>query len=686
MKALYKTALEWLEIESAINICRSLGDASMVQALRRLEHVEDKFLLAGHVALLLDNHDLAQDMFLKSSSPIEALNMHRDLLHWDQALKLAQKLAPEEIPFISRECAQLQEFNGNWSSALQMYEAGSRKSGKDRAHDEACRLGLARMLVRTGDIKRGAKMAEEINSRTLYREIGSILESMSQNNEAAQMFEKAEQYDKAAAIYIKGKNWAKAGELLKQVTTPKLHAQYAKAREADGSYKEAAAAYESARDYLSVIRLNLDHLRNPDEAVRIVKETGSVDGAKMVAKFFQKLGDIDSAIQFLVMSHCNQEAFAMAQEHGKMDAYASLVGDEAGSADCRSIAETFEKKGNMLEAGRFYTKAEDYKKALRILLKCSSDDGSHIDVAIETVGLARSEDLTNQLIDYLMGETDNTPKEAKYLFKLYMALKQFREAARTAIVIAREEQVAGNYRNAHDVLFSMYIQLQKEGIRVPAEMSRNLLILHSYILVKLHVKRNDHIRGARMLIRVADNISKFPAHIVNILTSTVIECHRSGLKNSSFNYAAMLLRPEYRNKVDPKYKKKIEQIVRKPDKSEIPEDETPCPFCKEPLPATQLQCNKCENLLPYCIATGQHMIMEDWGECPHCHFPALYSDFCTLLETEENCPMCSHALTAGQVVKVPDAESRLRASKESVEKYTARGDSSEAPADENAFL
>ena len=37
-----------------------------------------------------------------------------------------------------------------------------------------------------------------------------------------------------------------------------------------------------------------------------------------------------------------------------------------------------------------------------------------------------------------------------------------------------------------------------------------------------------------------------PPDIVPILTSTVIECHRAGLKNSSFSYAAMLMRPEYR--------------------------------------------------------------------------------------------------------------------------------------------
>ena len=53
-----------------------------------------------------------------------------------------------------------------------------------------------------------------------------------------------------------------------------------------------------------------------------------------------------------------------------------------------------------------------------------------------------------------------------------------------------------------------------------------------------------------------------PTDIVPILTSTVIECHRSGLRNSSFSYAAMLMRPEYRQNIDPKWKKKIEQIVR----------------------------------------------------------------------------------------------------------------------------
>lgn len=45
----------------------------------------------------------------------------------------------------------------------------------------------------------------------------------------------------------------------------------------------------------------------------------------------------------------------------------------------------------------------------------------------------------------------------------------------------------GNYRNAHDVLFSMYAELKSQKIKIPSEMATNLMILHSYILVKVRL-------------------------------------------------------------------------------------------------------------------------------------------------------------------------------------------------------
>ncbi|XP_061566182.1 WD repeat-containing protein 19 [Cololabis saira] len=656
-----RACLVHMEVELAIHVYRMSRNVGMVMSLQKIQGIEDKNLLAGHLAMFLDDYDLAQDLYLSSSCPIAALEMRRDLLHWDMALKLAKRLAEDQIPFISKEYAVHLEFIGDYVNALAHYEKGITHNNKFQEHDEACQAGLARMSIRMGDIRRGAAQAIQHPSRVLKKECGAILESMKQFSEAAQLYEKGQYYDKAASVFIRCKNWPKVGELLPNVSSPKIHLQYAKAKEADGKYKEAAQAYENAKDWDNMIRVLLDHLKSPEEAVRIVRQTQSIDGAKMVARFFLRLNDYGSAIHFLVLSQCNDEAFQLAQQHGQMEIYAAIIGSQATQEDYQSIALYFEGEKINLQAGKFFQKCGQYSRALKHFLKCpNTDDNQAIEMAIETVGQAKDGSLTNQLIDYLMGESDGIPKDAKYLFRLYMALQQYREAAHTAIIIAREEQCAGNYRNAHDVLFSMYTELQAQNIKIPAEMATNLMILHSYLLVKLHVKRGDHLKGARLLIRVSNNISKFPAHVVPILTSAVIECHRAGLKNSAFSFAAMLMRPEYRNHIDAKYKKKIEAMVRRPDTSEIEEETTPCPFCGFQLCQNELLCISCKNNIPYCLATGRHMLKEDWCICPHCEFPALYSQFLLLLETENTCPMCSEILIVQQLKKISDCSKYLQ--------------------------
>ncbi|KAK7098094.1 WD repeat-containing protein 19-like [Littorina saxatilis] len=651
-----KAALYNMDLDFAVRVHRQLGDAGMVSSILKIMNVEDRNLLSGYVAMFLSEFNQAQDLFLASSNPAAALEMRRDLLHWDSALQLAKALAPEQIPFISREYAQQLEFTGDYINALQHYEKGLTHNEKERDHDEVCAGGIARMSIRLGDIRKGVAMAMKMPSRILKKECAAILETMKQWTEAATLYEQGQYYDKAASVYIRGKNWGKVGDLLTKITSPKIHAQYAKAKEADGRYKEAAEAYKMAKEWDNVIRINLDFLQNPEEAVRIVQETKSVEGAKMVAKFFQKLNDYASAIQFLVMSHCNDEAFQLAQTHNQMEIYADIIGSDATPEDYQSIAVHFENEKNHFMAGKFFLLSEQFVRAMKHFLKCNPEDGQAIELAIETVGRANDDALTAQLVEFLMGDIDGTPKDAKYLFRLYMALKKFPEAARTAIIIAREEQNAGNYRNAHDVLFSMYQELKTHHIKIPSEMATNLMILHSYILVKIHVKKGDHLKGARMLIRVANNISKFPSHIVPILTSTVIECHRANLKNSSFSYAAMLMRPEYRNSIDLKYKKKIEMIVRKPDKTEEEEPQTPCPVCAFQLPETELMCPDCKNTLPYCIVTGRHIVREDFTACPSCDFPAVFSEFIRLLETEENCPMCNEKILKENLQKLPDPQ------------------------------
>lgn len=98
-------------------------------------------------------------------------------------------------------------------------------------------------------------------------------------------------------------------------------------------------------------------------------------------------------------------------------------------------------------------------QALKHLLKASSfsnDENIAISLAIDCVASSNDNRLGNQLIEFLLGELDGAPKDSKYLFRLYMAKKQYKEAAKTAVIIGNQEQIAGNYRSAHDLLFSMY--------------------------------------------------------------------------------------------------------------------------------------------------------------------------------------------------------------------------------------
>lgn len=101
---------------------------------------------------------------------------------------------------------------------------------------------------------------------------------------------------------------------------------------------------------------------------------------------------------------------------------------------------------------------------------------------------------------------------------------------------------------------------------------------------------------------------KFIPDTVPLLTTTVIECNRAGLKKNAFNYAVILMRSEFRSKIDAKYSKKIESIVRRSPKEikGIDEDNlgsSCCPICDANLPDMEINCYQCKTSLPICIAT-----------------------------------------------------------------------------------
>ena len=102
---------------------------------------------------------------------------------------MASKLAPEEMPFISKEFAQQLEFTGDYASSLSHYERGilrtpaaptsggggsgggreadGGKGGADDAeeHNAFCMGGVARMSIRCGDVRKGVEICRDLKHR-----------------------------------------------------------------------------------------------------------------------------------------------------------------------------------------------------------------------------------------------------------------------------------------------------------------------------------------------------------------------------------------------------------------------------------------------------------------------------------------------------------------------------------------
>ncbi|KZS07049.1 Outer segment 6 [Daphnia magna] len=645
-------ALNDFRLDFAIRIYRHLGDISAVWSLEEIQDIEDLQLLSGHIYMILGNLEKAQDCYLKSSQPEIAIDMHTDVMEWEQALLLAEKLAPQRIGLIAQEYAQQLEQTGDFVHALSNYERAL-SSGVENVnqveHQRICHSGIARCAVGSGDVNKGVSLAVQSGDRTLMKQCAVILEDNKFYVEAAELYETAGIMDQAAMLYTRLKNWTQVSKLIQYVTQPKVHIAYAKAKESQGQYKEALNSYELAGDFESAILLCLNQLHSPQDAVRIARRSKSTEGAKLIGKFFMDLGDYTTALEYLVMSKNYETAFEVARQNGQIQLFADILGDQASQDDLTKIALYYEQERNFLLTGKYYALAGQNEKAFKYFIKAaqhSGDDEKAINAAIHIVSTANDNHLAVQLIGFLNGEQDNIPKDGKYLFRLYLARHQYREATKTAIIIATEEQNAGNYKDAHNLLQHMYKELSSHDITIPLEMEHNLQLLHSYVIVRMHIRRGQHLNAARLLIRVAESISKFPSHVVPILTSTVIECDRAGLKNAAFQYAAILMKPEYRDQLDAKYKKKIESTVRRPPKgsTDAEDDLTPCPFCNTAIPSMLLVCVQCKQHLPMCIITGMHVTKEDLTRCPSCLFMAIRSEFIKIVDSGEPCPMCNNKI------------------------------------------
>jgi hypothetical protein len=77
---------------------------------------------------------------------------------------------------------------------------------------------------------------------------------------------------------------------------------------------------------------------------------------------------------------------------------------------------------------------------------------------------------------------------------------------------------------------------------------------------------------------------------------------------------------------------------------------TPCPYCSALVPETTLDCKDCKSHIPYCIASGKHMVVDDWYECPCCGFPGIGKHLKPIIKNTGSCPMCYASVTLDSLV------------------------------------
>lgn len=69
---------------------------SMVLTIQEFFHENERSLLTGNIAMVLGKYDIAQEHYLKSSEPLNALEMRSDIQDWLIASTLAKKIAPHQ--------------------------------------------------------------------------------------------------------------------------------------------------------------------------------------------------------------------------------------------------------------------------------------------------------------------------------------------------------------------------------------------------------------------------------------------------------------------------------------------------------------------------------------------------------------------------------------------------------------
>ena len=131
--------------------------------------------------MILGKYDIAHEYYLKSSEPLNALDMRCDIQDWFLASSLTKNIAPEQESFISKRLAAQTQSLGNNTEALKQFEKSvinndlkTITKAQIQKHNVECFAGIARTSIKLGDIQRGFNIAREIKDKGLLGDIAVV--------------------------------------------------------------------------------------------------------------------------------------------------------------------------------------------------------------------------------------------------------------------------------------------------------------------------------------------------------------------------------------------------------------------------------------------------------------------------------------------------------------------------------
>ena len=536
-RALGNRALEMFNIPEAINAFQQIHEVALVAKLEEICFVEEKNILAGHLAMLFDDLHLAEQKFLDSSNPSLALEMRCDFGNWNDALSLAIKYFPSKITTVAVALAKELEVSGDLKSSIEVLEDALKKRHRHANENIDLLHHISKLSLRIGNSKKALEIAAKLKDQLLYLDLATIALQVNEDPRfAAELFELGKRIPDAVKLWLKVQNIERVSYLLntyKVEMDENFYNEYGLVCSQTGRYKLALEAYKAAKNVPDAVNICLTVFNDPPHALQILKSIPCKSTSFKAYEISKTKGDHKTAIQFLLLGNYHDEALFLAQTSENIAFLATIVGEDPSHKISHYLGTYYETKDPMLAAKFFSNSANHANKALNIYIERNC-----IDDAIELVRVKNHrKDLVQKLVSFLTeASDDSTVNKSYFLHQLLLNMDHFDEALKTGVQLVTENMTNGNYVGAHDIASKTMIKLHKSRLETPLMTKLRAIFntIHTYHLAKQFIQKGEHTPAASLLARVSDHISMFATcdHL-NIYISTCIECHKAGINVST---------------------------------------------------------------------------------------------------------------------------------------------------------